>query len=132
VYGELPETAHNQVMAFDGFFAGGGGGGGASGDPDDFFRDRADEAEHGLHLVMLADTDEHPQVARRREVAVDLARARGVAVTQLAAEGDHPLERIVSLIALADYITVYLAIAVGADPTPVPAIDELKARIADT
>ena len=128
VYGELPEAAHNQVMAFDGFFAGGG----AAADPDDFFRDRADEAEHGLHLVVLRDTEEHPQVAKAREAAVDLARARGVAVTELGAEGDHPLERIASLIALADYITVYLAIALGVDPTPVSAIQELKARIADT
>jgi glucose/mannose-6-phosphate isomerase len=128
VYGELPEAAHNQVMAFDGFFAEGG----RPSDPDDFFRDRADEAEHGLHLVVLRDTEEHPQVAKRRATAVDLARARGVAVTELAAEGDHPLERIAALIALADYITVYLAIALGVDPTPVPAIEELKARIADT
>jgi glucose/mannose-6-phosphate isomerase len=132
VYGELPEAAHNQVVAFDGFFAGGGGGAAASSDPDDFFRDRADEPEHGLHLVVLRDTEEHPQVARRRAIAVDLARARGVAVTELTAEGDHPLERIAVLIALADYITVYLAIALGADPTPVSAIHELKARITDT
>jgi glucose/mannose-6-phosphate isomerase len=120
------------VVAFDGFFAGGGDRAGASSDPDDFFRDRADEPEHGLHLVVLRDTEEHPQVARRRAVAVDLARTRGVAVTELAAEGDHPLERIAALIALADYITVYLAIALGADPTPVSAIHELKARITDT
>jgi glucose/mannose-6-phosphate isomerase len=33
------------------------------------------------------------------------------------------------LIALADYATVYLAIALGVDPTPVAAIQTLKARI---
>ncbi|MFD0856540.1 SIS domain-containing protein, partial [Actinomadura adrarensis] len=90
------------------------------------------EAEHGLHLVVLRDTEEHPKVARRREVSVELAQARGIAVTEIAAEGDHPLERIATLIALGDYVTVYLAIALGADPTPVSAIQELKARIADT
>ena len=61
---------------------------------------------------------------------VEMARNRGVAVTEIAAEGEHPLERIATLIALADYVTVYLAIALGVDPTPVPAIQELKARIA--
>jgi glucose/mannose-6-phosphate isomerase len=132
VYGELPEAAHNQVVAFDGFFAARGGGAGGGDDLDDFFRDRAGEAEHGLHLVVLRDTEEHPKVARRREVSVELARDRGVAVTEIAAEGDHPLERIATLIALGDYVTVYLAIALGADPTPVSAIHELKARIADT
>ncbi|MQY07134.1 bifunctional phosphoglucose/phosphomannose isomerase [Actinomadura macrotermitis] len=125
VFGDLPEANHNQVVAFDGFFAGAARGA----DVDDFFRDRSEDAEHGLHLVVLRDTEEHPQVAKRRAVSVELARARGVAVTEIVAEGEHPLERIASLIALADYVTVYLAIALGVDPTPVSAIQELKARI---
>ena len=126
VYGELPEADHNQVVAFDGFFAGSGPAGAA----DDFFRDRTEEVEPRLHLVVLRDTEEHPQVVKRRKVSVDLARARGVAVSELVAEGEHPLERIATLIAFVDYSTVYLAIALGVDPTPVQAIQELKARIA--
>ncbi|HEU5024070.1 MAG TPA: bifunctional phosphoglucose/phosphomannose isomerase [Spirillospora sp.] len=126
VSGGLPEADHNQVMAFDGFFAGGG----SPADPDDFFRDRAGDAEHGLHLVVLRDTEEHPQTAKRRAASVEMARDRGVAVTEILAEGTHPLERIATMIALADYVTVYLAITLGVDPTPVPAIQELKARIA--
>jgi glucose/mannose-6-phosphate isomerase len=128
VYGELPEADHNQVMAFDGFFARGGSGSGAA-DPDDFFRDRAEESDHRLHLVVLRDTDEHEQVTKRREVSIELARDRGVAVTEIQAEGEHPLERIATLIALGDYVTVYMAVALGVDPTPVAAIQELKARI---
>jgi glucose/mannose-6-phosphate isomerase len=127
VFGGLPEADHNQVMAFDGFFAGGGG---APADPGDFFRDRSEDPEHGLHLVVLRDTEEHPQTAKRREASVEMARNRGVAVTEILAEGTHPLERIATMIALADYVTVYLAITLGVDPTPVPAIQELKARIA--
>ncbi|MBD2896020.1 hypothetical protein amrb99_49620 [Actinomadura sp. RB99] len=140
VFGGLPEADHNQVMAFDGLFAGGGSPADSDAslwgptptppDNDDFFRDRTEDAEHGLHLVVLRDTEEHPQTAKRREASVELARDRGVAVTEILAEGDHPLERIATLIALADYVTVYLAITLGVDPTPVPAIQELKARIA--
>ncbi|MFD0685327.1 SIS domain-containing protein [Actinomadura fibrosa] len=126
VYGALPEANHNQVMAFDGLFAAGG----SPADPDDFFRDREGDAEHGLHLVLLRDTEEHPQVRKRREASLLAARDRGVAVSELAAEGTHPLERIASLVALTDYVTVYLAITLGVDPTPVPVIQELKARIA--
>lgn len=126
VFGGLPEANHNQVVAFDGFFAGE-----TAGDIDDFFRDRAEEAERTrLHLVMLRDADEHPQVVKRREISAELARERGIAVTEITAEGVHPLERIASLIAMSDYVTVYLAIALGVDPTPVSAIQELKARIA--
>lgn len=125
VFGEVPEADHNQVMAFDGHFARGG----SPSDPEDFFRDRVDEPEHGLHLVVMRDVEEHPQVRKRAEASTGMARDRGVAVTELRAEGEHPLERIATLIALADYVTVYLAIALGVDPTPVPAIQELKARI---
>jgi glucose/mannose-6-phosphate isomerase len=69
-------------------------------------------------------------VARRREVSVQLATERGIGVTELAAEGDRPLERLASLVQLIDYATVYLGIVNGIDPAPVAAIAELKARIA--
>ncbi|TDB97774.1 SIS domain-containing protein [Actinomadura sp. 7K534] len=125
IFGAVPEADHNQVMAFDGFFARGG----SPSDPDDFFRDRTNDPEHALHLVMMRDVDEHPRLRKRSEASTAMARDRGVAVTEIRAEGEHPLERIATLIALADYVTVYLAIALGVDPTPVPAIQELKARI---
>lgn len=158
-HGELPEADHNQVVAFDGIFSAVGRSGAAvpaprlafenlsgehvtaghlaSGELDaggfgtgDFFRDRAEEPGTDLHLIVLRDTDEHPQVAKRRQVSIEIARARGVVVTEIVAEGTHPLERIAGLIATADYATVYLAIALGIDPTPVATIQELKARIA--
>jgi glucose/mannose-6-phosphate isomerase len=128
VHGELPEASHNQVVALDGFFGAARGSAGPEED-DFFFRDRTDETDTGLHLILLRDTEEHPQVAQRREVSAELARDRGVPVTEIMAEGTHPLERIATLIALADYATVYLAIALGVDPTPVAAIQTLKARI---
>jgi glucose/mannose-6-phosphate isomerase len=70
-------------------------------------------------------------VAKRREVSAELARARGIPLTELTAEGEHPLERIATLIAFADYTSVYLAIALGVDPTPQAVVRDLKARIAD-
>ncbi len=110
VSGVLPEVNHNQVVTFDGPFAG--------------------AAEVPLRLVVLRDSREHPQVAKRREASVQLAARRGIGVTELAAEGEHPLRRLASLIQLIDYATVYLGIAAGLDPSPVAAIQELKARIA--
>jgi glucose/mannose-6-phosphate isomerase len=127
VYGVLPEANHNQVVVFDGPF-----GGEASQAPVDFFRDRVEdsEGEARLRLVLLRDSSEHPQVARRREVSRELAEARGIPVTELVAEGEHPLERLASLVALTDFATVYLALILGIDPTPIASISELKERIA--
>ena len=118
ICGELPEASHNQVVTFDGPFAPGP----AvpwNPDADDLFAD-ADPDSDGpavpLRLVMLADTQEHPQVAKRREASVLLAADRGVEVTELTAAGDHPLQRLASLLQLIDYVTVYLGLALGFDP----------------
>jgi glucose/mannose-6-phosphate isomerase len=118
VIGTLPEANHNQVVTFDGPFAAGLDGIGEDG------------PTVPLRLVLLRDSQEHPQVARRREESARLAAERGIDVTELAAAHGGPLERLASLVQLIDYATVYLAIVLGIDPGPVAAIQELKARIA--
>jgi len=129
IAGVLPEANHNQVVTFDGPFAAG---------PHAADLGPADLGPAGpagpppvpLRLILLRDTQEHPQVARRREESARIAADRGIEVTELAASGDLPLERLASLVQLIDYAAVYLAIAIGVDPTPIAAIQELKARIA--
>jgi len=118
--GVLPEAAHNQVVGFDGAFAGG---------PRDLFADPDESPETRLHLVLLRDSEEHRQVARRATACRDLARARGVEVSELQAEGGSALERMASLVAVGDWASTYLALAQGTDPTPVEAIAELKAEV---
>jgi len=115
IAGELPEANHNQVVGFDGPFAPGTRLDAASGFP--------------LRLVLLADPDEHPQVARRRAASAELASERGIRVSELVMEGEHPLPRFASVVQLIDYATVYLGIASGVDPTPIEIIQELKERI---
>jgi len=120
-WGSLPEAGHNQVVAFDGPFAGG---------PRDIFADPVEDGEHTrLHLVLLRDTEEHPAVARRAVVVRDLARQRGLDVSELIAEGLSPFQRLASLVSLGDWATTYLALLQGNDPTPVDAITELKAAV---
>ncbi len=109
--GVLPEANHNQVVPFDG----------PLGSPD---------APLPLRLVLLTDTRVHPQVTKRLRASAQLASERGMGVTELSAGGDHPLLRLASLIQLIDYATVYLALGSSVDPSPINAIQELKARIA--
>jgi glucose/mannose-6-phosphate isomerase len=143
VIGTLPEANHNQVVTFDGPFAGGPRGLAEAGFGDAGFGEagfgeaRFGEEEPGkdrpgvpLRLVLLRDSIEHPQVARRREESARLAEERGIGVTELAATGAGPLQRLASLVQLIDYATVYLAVVLGIDPGPVAAIQDLKARIA--
>ena len=123
VPGVLPEANHNQVVAFDGPFAPWPAVGAVVLD-----REGLGFAVP-LHVVILRDTQEHPQVTRRREVSAELAEQRGISVTQLAADGTTAPERLASLVQLIDYATVYLGIAIGVDPGPIAVIGELKERI---
>jgi glucose/mannose-6-phosphate isomerase len=120
IAGVLPEANHNQVVAFDGPFAPG---------PGDASADRATSA-WPLRLVMIADPVEHPQVTRRREASAQLAEQRGIGVSEIAMDGEQPLERFASVVQLIDYASVYLGIAAGLDPSPITAITDLKAQIA--
>ncbi len=132
-WGALPEANHNQVVAFDGPFGRAAGTAQAAGArSDDLFRDRAEDPEPAsrLALVLLRDSEEHPQVARRADVSVELAQERDVPVVQLRAEGDSSFARLASLVGMTDYASVYLALLQGTDPTPVDTITALKRRIA--
>jgi glucose/mannose-6-phosphate isomerase len=126
-WGVLPEANHNQVVAFDGPFAG------SPTRPDeDLFRDRVDDELPELtrlRLVLLRDSDEHPQVTRRTEASEQLADERGIGVSTVRADGASAFERIASLVAMGDWASAYLALLEGRDPTPVDAITSLKERI---
>ncbi len=127
VHGALPEVGHNQVVVLDGPMAPRVE---TAGDPDDFFRDRADDVEQAgvLALVALRDAEEHPVTALRADVCLDMARERQVPVVELRAEGTSRFARLASLVAVPDFASAYLALLQGTDPTPVDAIDTLKAR----
>jgi glucose/mannose-6-phosphate isomerase len=132
VFGAFPEATHNQIAAFDGPLGRDGlavtdsAGEGS----DDFFRDRVTmPGRTRMQVVLLRDRGEHPRVAARADALDPLAAARGVPLRVLWAEGESPLERLASLIGLADFATVYLALASGVDPTPIDPITDLKERI---
>lgn len=123
VTGVLSEAHHNQVVTFDGAFAGAGT------KADDIFRDRVDDAaDVRLRLVLLRDDDSDAAIARAR-VSEQVAQTRSVPTTVLSAEGASPVERLASLVCLTDFATAYLAIAQGIDPSPVGPIDEVKRRL---
>jgi glucose/mannose-6-phosphate isomerase len=112
--GAFPEVAHNQLALFDGPFA-------ASGD------EGAQATAAGvtpLRLVLIADPG-----AREPAAINELAAARGVAVSELAMDAEHPLVRLATVIQLTDYASVYLGIASGIDPGQSTPIRDMPARI---
>ena len=149
--GALPQAAHNQVAAFDGPFAprssrlspaGQEEPGPLPAGPDDRtdIPDLSgwdlDYEETGrasgftaLRLVLITDPDEDQRVSAQRAAVTELAGQRGVGMSELAMDGEHPLVRLAGVIQLTDYASVYLAIASGIDPGQTVAIQDLQARI---
>jgi glucose/mannose-6-phosphate isomerase len=68
-------------------------------------------------------------VSAQRAAVTELAAQRGVGMSELAMDGEHPLVRLAGVIHLADYASVYLAIASGIDPGQAAAVADLQARI---
>ena len=83
--GVLPEANHNQVVVFDGPFAP------WSANGPQVLDDEDPRPAVPLRLVLLRDSEEHPQVTRRREVSAELAGQHGIGVTELAADGETAL-----------------------------------------
>jgi glucose/mannose-6-phosphate isomerase len=145
--GVLPEAAYNQVAAFDGPFAPRSSrltpGGSAEpvsplAAPDDLsswdlgFEEEETEPSSGftpLRLILIADPSEDQRVSAQRAAVTELAEQRGVGMSELGMDGEHPLVRLAGVIQLTDYASVYLAIASGIDPGQTVAIRDLKTRI---
>ena len=108
-FGELPEATHNELVGW--------------------------QAPHALAksaaLVLLRDpAGEHPRVSRRITVLEELVGDRFATVDEVVATGDAALPRLASLVLLADLTSVYAALSLDRDPTPITLIDRLKHEMA--
>ncbi|MGY6020135.1 SIS domain-containing protein [Streptomyces spinosirectus] len=106
VVAELPEAlaAHSALLA--GPLA-------ASADPDDFFRDRVDEAP-ALHARVVLLRDRPLGGLTAAPAARDLALSHDTPISELEPEPGGELETLAELIAITDFAAVYLALASGA------------------
>ena len=150
IAGLLPQAAHDQLMAFDGPFAPAvrrsppappsaspfaEPAEDMSGLPDlsswDLSYEDAAPAPGftPLRLVLIIDPEQDQRVAAQQRAVSDLAAQREIGLSELAMDGEHPLVRLGGVIQLADYASVYLAIASGIDPSQTAAVTDLQARI---
>ncbi|TET53564.1 MAG: bifunctional phosphoglucose/phosphomannose isomerase, partial [Anaerolineales bacterium] len=106
---EMPELNHNAVVGY--------------GFPEEV-RDRT-------LVVMLRSSFDHPRVAVRFDVTQELLQREGVATETVEARGGSRLAHVLSLIHFGDYVSYYLAMLNGADPSPVETIAYLKGRLAE-
>lgn len=104
----FPEMNHNEIVGWE--------------NPKKLFKD--------FLVLMLRDKDIHPRVQIRMDITSGIIKKEGVRIREIWSKGDGLLSRIFSLIYVGDFISFYLAILYGIDPTPVERVTYLKNQLA--
>jgi glucose/mannose-6-phosphate isomerase len=103
----LPELDHNEVVGW------------------------SEGAGERFAVIALRHEGERPDDAARFEPSLEIAAAAGARTVEVWARGSSPLSRLLSLVAIGDHASTYLAAMRGVDPTPIDAIVRLKQALAD-
>ena len=102
-----PELNHNEVMGWEGT---------------DWLAERA-------AIVTLRDKDDHPRVQLRMSIMRDMLAEKVAFWAEIDTRGEGRLARMISMVHLGDWVSFYLAILRGVDPTVIRSIDRLKAAL---
>jgi glucose/mannose-6-phosphate isomerase len=102
----FPELTHNEIVGWEAL-------------PD---------LREGILIVRLDDEDDDPSARRQADIAMEVIEPHCAAVVTESARGGR-MTRILSVMMLGDFVSVYLGYLNGVDPTPVKNIDILKGRM---
>lgn len=83
-----------------------------------------------FYVVLLCDDHNSPAMQRRMSITREIISNLNVPVSEIRAVGKSRLCRTFSLLMLADFVSFYLALLNGVDPTEISNIDHLKSELA--
>lgn len=104
----IPELDHNDICGYEGMPAVG----------------------MDAWIVMLRDRRQHRQVQRRLDLTREVVEPHVAGVSDVTADGESPLARMLDLVMVGDMASIYMAFLHGVDPGAIDAIDRLKAGLA--
>lgn len=81
-------------------------------------------------VVILSSALNHPRIGLRERITASILGRAGIHNRVVRAEGQGELAQVCSIVVLGDFVTYYLALLNGADPTTIGNIDYLKAELA--
>lgn len=110
--GILPEALHNFVEAVGARGAG------------------SDDQDYPFHVVLLEDQTRPNRARARIDALQELLSDSGIEWTRVALRGSSHLSVLLQACLAGDWVSYYLALDEGIDPSPVPYITELKQRVA--
>lgn len=86
--------------------------------------------DNRLAVVMLRSSDDHERSALRLDLCRDLISEKTDVVEEVHAKGNNQLERMYYLIAVGDWMSLYISDHRGVDPVEVDVITHLKSELA--
>jgi len=105
----FPELNHNEIVGWR--------------------KDGAGDVYRRVIVLSLEDRDDHELTRRQTGIALGIEEPIAGRVFRFDGGGGDRLSRMVSLLVLGDFTSVYLAYLYGVDPTPVENIDYLKKQL---
>jgi len=103
----LPEMNHNEIVGW--------------GIPENITRQCV--------AIFLSDDADLPKIQDRMDITKDLIADEEVKIISVQAQGDSPLAKALYLIYVGDFVSYYMAVLNGVDPTPIERIDLFKERL---
>jgi glucose/mannose-6-phosphate isomerase len=91
----------------------------------------AGERHRNISLILLRDREDAAESATRLDLTAEYAARQGAAVHEVRTTGESRIARLASVVQFGDYLSLYLALLGGVDPTDITSIDEFKRRLAD-
>ncbi len=80
-----------------------------------------------FHIITLVDKNDHPQIIKRMQITAELLKKNGIDTDLIdIPNNDNLFLALFSSLALSDWVSYYLALEYGQDPTPVEMVEDLK------
>ena len=76
--------------------------------------------------ILIRGTDDHAQKKKRWEMLKDQVNEQEIPCTEIMSEGKTIFSKLINLVYILDYTSIYKAILLEIDPTPVRSIDFIK------
>jgi len=87
------------------------------------------ERPSGMVPIMIEGTDDHIKTKERQNILRHYFEENNITYKEISSVDGGILSKIMCLIYLLDYSTIYYAVQLGIDPSPVKSIDYIKGRL---
>jgi len=82
-----------------------------------------------FHVIFIRNDDDHERIQKRIKINRSIIKENGVEATEIEIKGDCFLTKLFSAIYIGDWVSYYLALEEGIDPTPVDIVENLKNKL---